>query len=85
MGDVKIIDVDAARRRLINAADQIEQRTFATAAMSEQHDEFSGFKAKIDILQDGSLNITFLKLFRQVVDVYGGSSRILIVAERRLG
>ena len=52
IGDAKISDMYGAPVRQINAADQVEQRTFSNAALTDYHGNLPGNQGDAHILKN---------------------------------
>ncbi|MCY1355821.1 hypothetical protein D9M69_422570 [compost metagenome] len=52
VGDGRAVLQDLARRGLVQAGDEPQQRGLAAAAGAEQGDEFTGRDAEVDIVED---------------------------------
>jgi hypothetical protein len=64
--DVLVVDEHVAGRRLVDAADQIQQRALAAAAAPEQHDEFAARELNRNIFEDRALHARFFIAARDV-------------------
>ena len=58
-GEIGAVDHHAARRRAVDAGDQVEQRRLAGAAPPDQHDDLPARDRDRDVAQHGALGIAF--------------------------